>query len=87
MSGILIESEYVLRSNTDIHFRENGQPVIAAELKAVRAFPEQAIWYRDSPGIQAFSAMYGHGCTTIIASQKHWKLIVERERTKSVVRF
>ena len=87
VSGILIESEYVLRSNTDIHFRENGQPVIAAELKAVRAFPEQAIWYRDSPGIQAFSAMYGHGCTTIIASQKHWKLIVENEERSEILTY
>ena len=87
VNGILIENEYFLRSNTDIHFRKNGRAVIATELKTHRAFPDGAIWYRDSRGIQALSAMYGHGCTTFLASQKQWKLIVENEQRTEVLTY
>jgi hypothetical protein len=87
VGGILVDPKYYLKSNTDIHFQIDGRTVIATILKKVSAFPEGAVWYRDSRGVQAITAMYAHDAPTFLMTHKQWKLIVQNENRDCVLTY
>ena len=87
VGGLLVDSNLFLRGSTDVHFLKNSRNVIASELKSASAFTERTVWYRDSRGIQALSAMYAFKCPTFLASQKRWKLIVLNSSSDGILTY
>ena len=88
VGGILARYEYDIRSKCDPHFlNENGQHLIASEVKTMRTFGRGEMWYHHSRGIQVLSALYAFNCPTFLFTQGQWKLFVENQERNAILTF
>ena len=88
VGGILARHEYDLRSRTDPNFiTMHGDHVIASEIKTLKSFPSDGLWYHDARGIQVLSTLYAFNCPVFLMNQKHWKLFIENDARNAIYTY
>jgi hypothetical protein len=88
VGGFLAGHKYDVRSRCDPNFLdEDGNCLIASEVKTARTFQEQDMWYHKMRGLQVLSALYAFNAPTFLLNQKRWKLFVENEQRNDILTF
>ncbi len=88
IGGLLAQHEYDHRCATDLHISNYAERVLfSTECKTHMTFRSQAVWYRDSRGVQVFSALYAYNAPVFLYSHRQWKIFLENDERNSVFTF
>ncbi len=88
VGGILAHYEYDINGTTDLHIvNEDDRVLIATVCTTHTSLGDGDVWYRESRGVQVFSALYASNAPVFLYSNRQWKLFVENDKRNAVLTF